>query len=364
MAISCSRRRFLQTASAWALAPQPIHAAAPGDIPGFALLGALQRDGRNCVGIWQSGAGSRSIEIPFRAHEVLVDRSRPASAIAVARRPGEFLARLDLAGMELATLHAIDAEYVTSGHGVFSPDGRSLLVSESHVLTGAGAIGIYDADSLDCHTRHQTLGIGPHELLCEPEGTLLVANSGVLTLPQSGRAKLNTGHIDASLVRLGADGCRLGQWRLRDANLSIRHLARAHDGTVGVALQSEHTDPSVRERAPVFALFDGRFLRCADSAAVPLGGYGGDVTCMETAAGPLFAVGCTHAGVIALWDAAGRTRGTYPLRSACALAKAGDTLIAPSEHGEVGVLAVRSRLDWSISRGAPEWDNHAIVWWG
>ena len=364
MATNCSRRRLLQAAAAWVLAAQPIRGLAREGIPGFALLGAWHRDGRDYVGIWQSGAGSRSIEIPFRAHEVLVDRSRPKSAIAVARRPGEFLARLDLAGMELATLRAIDAEYVTSGHGVFSPDGRSLLVSESHVLTGAGTIGIYDADSLDCHARHQTLGIGPHALLCEPEGTLLIANSGVLTRPQSGRAKLNMSRIDASLVRLGADGCPLGQWRLQDANLSIRHLARAQDGTIGIALQAEHTDPSERDGAPVFAVFDGRLLRCADSAGVPLGGYGGDVICTETATGPLFAVGCTHAGVIALWDAAGRTRGTYPLSRACALAKDDDMLIAPSEHGEVGVLAVRSRLDWSISRGAPEWDNHAIVWWG
>ena len=111
----------------------------------------------------------------------------------------------------------------------------------------------------------------------------------------------------------------------------------------------------------MFAVFDGRLLRCADSATMPLGGYGGDVMYMETPAGPLFAVGCTRAGVVALWDAAGRVRGAYPLRSACALAKDGDTLIAPSEHGEVGALAFRGGLDWSIRHGAPKWDNHALV---
>jgi hypothetical protein len=217
-------------------------------------------------------------------------------------------------------------------------------------------------DSLDCKVRHQTLGIGPHALLCEPEGTVLVANSGVLTLPQTGRARLNPGRIDASLVRLGVDGRPLGQWRLRDTNLSIRHLTRARDGTVGVALQSEHSNVSERDCAPVFAVFDGRQIRCADSAAVSLGGYGGDVTCMETSAGPLFAVGCTQAGVVALWDAAGHMRGTYPLRGACAVATYGDRFIAPSKHGEVGVLGMRDSLDWSVSVGAPQWDNHAVVW--
>ena len=358
-----TRRRLLRAAAAWALA-QPIRAVGLASTPGSALLGAWRRDGRDCVGIWQPGAGARGLEIPFRAHEVLVDRTRPQSAIAVARRPGEFLARVDLASMELATLRGIDPEYVTNGHAVFSGDGRSLLVSESDVLTGAGMVGIYDTDTLGCHARYSTFGIGPHALLCEPGGTLLVANSGVLTLPQSGRAKLNAGHIDASLVRLGADGRPLGQWRLQDLNLSIRHLARARDGTVGIALQAEHMDASERERAPVFALFDGGSLRCVESAAPPLGGYGGDVACIETAVGPLFAVGCTRAGAIALWDAEGRTRGAYALRSACALSQERDTLIAPSEHGEVGFLAVDNSLTWSLSGGAPSWDNHAVLWTG
>ena len=358
-----TRRRLLRAVAAWALT-QPIGAIGSATTPGYGLLGAWRRDGHDCVGTWRPGADARGIEIPFRAHEVLVDRTRPQSAIAVARRPGEFLARVDLASLELATLRDIDPEYVTSGHAVFSVDGQSLLVSESDVLTGAGMVAVYNADTLVCHARYSTLGIGPHALLCEPGGTLLVANSGVLTLPQSGRTKLNAGDIDASLVRLSADGRLLGQWRLQDRNLSIRHLTRTRDGIVGIALQAEHEEASERERAPVFAMFDGASLRCAESPAQSLGGYGGDIACIETPVGPLFAVGCTRAGAIALWDAEGCARGTYPLRSACALLQEGQTLIAPSEHGEVGVLATDNSLAWSLSRGAPSWDNHAVLWTG
>jgi hypothetical protein len=361
MAIDLSRRQFLSAALACTLT----HAGllrAQGKIPVLRMLGAWRADGIDYAGVWDSTLGANGVELPFRAHQVLMDPHVHHHAIAIARRPGEFIARIDLKGTRIVQLHAIDPEFLANGHALLDLETRALLVAESDSVTGAGALGVYDLDSLELRDRVSTLGIGPHALLRDSDGTLLVANGGVLTLAQSGRTALNAGSIDSSLVKLDARGALLGRWRLEDPNLSIRHLARARDGTVGVALQAEHVDTADRERAPVFALFDGRALRVAQSPQQPLSGYAGDVACVETAAGPRFAVGCTRAGIVGIWDGAGSARGLYPLQGACAVAGSGPALIAPSENGELGQLAMVPDGTWSVSHGVPPWDNHVSVW--
>jgi hypothetical protein len=272
------------------------------------------------------------------------------------------LARIDLQPARLSILQQIDPEFVTNGHAALDSKARLLLVGESDVVTGEGSIGIYEAQSLVNLGRLLTFGIGPHALVLEPTGRLLIANGGILTLPESGRTKLNLGSIDSSLVRLGPNGSRLGQWRLADPNLSIRHLAYVNPEVVGVGLQADHRDAEDRARAPVFALFNGRTLDCADPADVPLGGYAGDITYLETTAGPVFAVACTRAGLVALWDGTGRYLAAFPLARPCALAASEQGLIAPSEKGEVGMLTFDAQPEWNVLTGAPAWDNHAVIY--
>jgi hypothetical protein len=132
--------------------------------------------------------------------------------------------------------------------------------------------------------------------------------------------------MDSSLVRLAPrTGALLGQWRLHDARLSLRHLAwGAKDGqpVLGIALQAEHDDPETRARAPVLGLFDDDHgLRAADASSPSLGGYGGTIAFAQG----LFAVSCTRGHGVALFDAAGTRKGFMALKSACALAWAPDT---------------------------------------
>jgi uncharacterized protein len=379
MATDPSRRRFLSAALTCSVA-QFIAPNAGAGIRARRMLGAWQSQGRDYAGIWQEDIYTRGVELPFRAHQVLLDPANPRGAIAIARRPGEFIARIDLTALQVTGLRAIEPEFVTNGHAVFSVDERTLLVSESDGATGVGSLGVYDVATLEIGERFPTAGIGPHALLREPGGTLLVANGGVVTLAQSGRTILNSGNIESSLVRLDSNGRILGEWRLvdrnlsidsngrvlgewrlADRNLSIRHLALAMNGTVGVALQAEHADSAEREQAPVFALFDGTTLRIADPAAAALRGYAGDVACINGPAGPLFAVGCPRAGAVGIWTGAGKVYGVYPLRGACAVAPAGMELVAPSQHGETGRLSPPPQGQWSVSRGTPAWDNHVLI---
>jgi hypothetical protein len=168
----------------------------------------------------------------------------------------------------------------------------------------------------------------------------------------------------------------LGQWRLADPYLSIRHLAfDAHTGRLGLALQAEHPDATQRHAAPVLAIWDGRALRVADAPphGLPsLQGYGGDIMALPPAvAGGAddsgFAVSCARADALALFDAQGRWRETLPYPGAYALAGRADQVLLGGEpdilrmegkglrHPMHNLSSAQAGLsDW-------HWDNHWVA---
>ncbi|RYY87243.1 MAG: DUF1513 domain-containing protein, partial [Comamonadaceae bacterium] len=273
---------------------------------------------------------TRTLDVPTRAHGLLwepasVAPATPASLLAVARRPGDWMVRWSPATG--ATQWAwIEPDRAFNGHVIASGDGR-LFTTETDLATGAGLVGVRDAISLEKLSEWRTGGMDPHELLLDADGSLLVANGGIPTLPESGRLKIGLDRMDASLARLDTtSGALRGQWRLEDRRLSLRHIAWSTDGghrVLGIALQAEHDDAARKREAPVLALFDGSALRLAD-APRPLSGYGGDIAF----AGGRFAVSCPRADGVALFDAAGRWQGLAPLAEACSLAAADGTIWA------------------------------------
>lgn len=258
-------------------------------------------------------AVAQALDVPTRAHGLWAEAG--GTLLAVARRPGDWLMRWR-PGDDEPQMAWIEADRAFNGHVVASRDGRRLYTTETDLETGAGLIGVRDAATLEKQTEWSTQGMDPHELLFDAEGHLLVANGGIPTLPETGRLKIGLERMDASLVRLdGRSGALLGQWRLADARLSLRHVAWGPRGLLGIALQAEHADVSQRRDAPLLALFDGRQLR-AVAAPQPLGGYGGDIA--WTSAG--FAVSGPRVDGIARYGADGRWQGFTPLAEACALA--------------------------------------------
>lgn len=272
-------------------------------------LGLLQRSG-------SALRATHSVELPTRAHGLLQQgRTR---VLAVARRPGDWLLRWDAAGGQAAWLWAEPGRSF-NGHVRASADGRRVFTTETDTDSGQGLVGVRDAASLRKIGEWPTHGMDPHDLRFDADGTLVVANGGIATTPETGRLKLALDRMDSSLVRLdGASGALRGQWRLADGRLGMRHLAwsaGAGSRVLGIALQAEHDDAQVRAAAPVLALFDGSDLRTA-AAGQPLSGYGGDIA--PVAGG--FAVSCPRSHGLALFDAQGRWQRFVPARSACALA--------------------------------------------
>jgi hypothetical protein len=248
------------------------HAAAS---TGGGLGGGARLPGRRAGAARRALQVSAALDVPTRAHGVWAERG--GTLLAVARRPGDWLLRWrpegEGGGKAIAWGWA-EPDRAFNGHVIASPDGKTLYTTETNLETGQGLIGLRDAGTLEKTGEWPTHGMDPHELLLDGDGSLVVANGGIPALPETGRLKIHMNRMDASLVRLDTrNGALLGQWRLADKRLSLRHmawgLAPAAGGprALGIALQAEHDDIAAKiAAAPVLALFDGQKLRTCTAA--------------------------------------------------------------------------------------------------
>ncbi|MEO0601611.1 MAG: DUF1513 domain-containing protein, partial [Myxococcota bacterium] len=106
-------------------------------------------------------------------------------------------------------------------------------------MTGAGTLGVWRTDTWAQVDALPTRGIGPHEVRLMPDGrTLVVANGGLLTRPETGREVLNLETMDSSLVFVDStSGEVTEQSRLDVPKASLRHLDVTDDGVVVVGAQ-------------------------------------------------------------------------------------------------------------------------------
>lgn len=357
---SLARRRFLAGMAGMATLfamPAWARAASSGDAVRLAASWQAQRGYRvGVLGFPEAGALAieASVEVPTRAHGLLLEPA--GSLLAVARRPGDWLLRWSADGRPLAW-RWIEPGRAFAGHVIASEDGRTLYTTEIDLDSGMGLIGVRDGGSLEKRAEWSTHGLDPHMLTWDATrpGALIVANGGVPTRPETGRIKVDLHRMDSSLVRLDArTGAFLGQWRLDDPRLSLRHLAW-NGNRLGIALQAEHNDPAAKAAAPVLAVFDGASLSMVPAAA-SLAGYGGSIAAL----GGGFAVSCPRAQGVAIYGADG-FRELVALVEVCPLASAQDRLWA---GGRGLALGLAETAEPSARRAvAPDirLDNHWIA---
>ncbi|WP_293935970.1 DUF1513 domain-containing protein [Iodobacter sp.] len=342
-----SRRRFLQSLALLAL---PVFAKGEDTLGPVPTLLAAR---------WDKSFGSvagATVATPSRGHGIIPVSA--SEAIVIARRPGYWMMRVNWQSGEIVRQLAAAPERHFFGHAVLSPDGKQLLASENNIQTGQGLIGIYHPATLQRLGELPSHGIGPHELIFIDEQTLAIANGGILTLPQSGRNKLNLASMEPSIVLLDwPSGKKRSQHILPDPSLSLRHLALAEDGTLGIAIQAESSTGSSVDDAPLLAILkDGQF-----SLAQTLPGLGGYAASIA-AVGNQFIVSALEGNALALWDTNGRATQQYGLlRPAGIAAWQGKALIST----ELGVI---TQLDPHNGKLTPlasypniKWDNHLIL---
>ena len=332
-----SRRQALALMGSLAALPL-VSQAAPATGPAMHLLGAWQEaDGSYRIGVLAAQAGGPSplqvrqvLEVPTRAHGL--SQLPDGSVVATARRPGDWLVRWHPGKPHTKPQwHWVDATRSFNGHVIASADGRFLYTTETDVDTGTSLVARRDARSLETAQEWSTQGIDAPELIWAPaakagsQPALIVANGGVPTAPETGRSKRDLHTMDSSLVLLhGESGEPLGQWRLPDQRLSLRHLAwNAQRTVLGIALQAEHDGAADKAAAPILALFDGKALRLCP-AGQSMAGYGGSIA--STPEG--WAVSCPRSQGVATFTPEGQWRGLVGLEEVCALAVANNRLWA------------------------------------
>jgi len=179
----------------------------------------------------------------FRGHGVSQHPLHPNHVIMYGRRPGNMAIVTDILQNRQITSFKIAKNRFFYGHGCFSNDGKTLFTTEGNSTTGEGKIGIRDAINYQYLGEFATSGIGPHDMTIMPDGkTLVVANGGILTRPETGRKKLNLPEMISNLTYIDTfTGKKIAEFRVPEPKASIRHLDIAKDGTVAIAMQVQRS---------------------------------------------------------------------------------------------------------------------------
>ncbi len=317
------------------------------------LAGWADQAGRHFAGLLSVGHDEQvrvlqAIEVPTRAHGIT--RLPDGRVLVVARRPGEWMLAWR-PGTAEHVLHWSSSERSFCGHALVFED--VLLMTAMDLESEQGVVEVRALDSLRPLGQWPSGGIDPHALIMLRDGRLLVANGGVATRPETGRLKLAQEKMDSSLAALNPrTGQIVGQWRLPDARLSIRHLAEHSDGLVGVALQAEHEDAADRAKAPLLAIFNGDSLRPVPATS-GFAGYAGDIAALHDG----FALGASRTGQVLMWSSGSGQCKVQALAQACALSSIRGQLWA----GGLDVLEANSQRRQRLPEGV-QLDNHWMAW--
>ena len=358
-----SRRGFLVGMLATGLAP----AATWADAGAPDYLSAGQgADGTHALyGLGRDGSIRFRQPIPGRGHAAAAHPHR-AQAVGFARRPGTFAFVLDcVTGRTVAELSAPPGRHFY-GHGVFSRDGSLLYTPENDYDNAVGVIGVWDVPAGYRRLgEFASQGVGPHDIRLMPDGeTLVIANGGIETHPDSGRAKLNIPVMQPNLAYLGLEGGLRELVELSPAlhMNSIRHLDLRTDGLVGFAMQWQGGQGDL---PPVLGTHRrggaARLIGGAGEIAGQMNGYGGSVA--FSGDGSLLAVSSPRGGRVQAFDAeTGALVHGLAMEDVCGLGAAPGGFLLSSGTGQLARMGAEGATP--ITRAEVRWDNHLVRLFG
>jgi len=189
-----------------------------------------------------------SIPVNFRGHGLNQHPTKKQFIVMMARSPGTLGMVLNITNGELTHTFCSQTDHHMHGHACYSADGNFLYTTESNFKTGEGFIIGRETTRYQVVSAYSSGGIGPHELAFMPDNkTLVVANGGLLTHPDSGRKILNLKSMKSNLSDIDSiTGNLINSFSLKHSVIdfskaSIRHLDVAKDGTVAIALQVQRS---------------------------------------------------------------------------------------------------------------------------
>lgn len=354
-----NRRAFLAGLAAAGLVPQATWADAGN--PSFLSAGKTP-DGRYVLcGLDDQGKAVFQLTLPGRGHAAAAHPNL-AQAVAFARRPGQFAVVIDCArGREISRLETPPGRHFY-GHGAFSSDGRRLFTTENDFENARGVVGIWDvAKDYQRVGEFASAGVGPHDIKLLPDDVLVVANGGIETHPDAGRAKLNIPTMRPNLAFIGPDGVLLDVVEL-DPSLhknSIRHLGVGRYGQVAFGMQWQGDAAAnvpllgVVRRGEAPVLFDTEMADVED-----LAGYVGSVGVSDDAG--LVGITSPRGNVAQFFDiSSGELVGRNEIQDVCGIAPLGSSFLLTTGMGVVA--GSRESMFRVRSKYQIQWDNHLIA---
>lgn len=245
-----------------------------------------------------------TVVLPERAHAPIFHPNQALIGI-VARRPGNYLNLYDIANGTLLNQITPTKDHHFYGHGLFTHNGQQLFTTENHYPTGSGKIFLRDWQNNRIIQEFPSYGVGPHELHLLDNETLVVANGGLQTHPQTGREILNLDSMASNLTFIDIKTGALLKTLALPANwqhLSIRHIDVNSFGEVVMGFQYQGAPfddvPLIGKASlqhneieilPMPAQIKQRFQQ-----------YCGSVTLDQS--GQLLAASSPRGGIVAYWD--------------------------------------------------------------
>jgi hypothetical protein len=296
--------------------------------------------------------------------------------VVIARRPDTWLLLGELGSGKVLQELQVPVDRHLFGHGIFAAEGDYFYTSESDLANPLGDNGLVVEWRLNMQGRNpglerlrefSTAGVGPHELLLLPDNeTLVVANGGLRTHPDTGREVLNVESMQPSLVYLQRRSGQLLEQQGLPQELrlaSIRHLAVNASAQVVLGMQYQG-EPF--EQVPLVATHvRGEPLRLLYTPAELLGRmkqYVGSVC--YSADGEYIAATCPRGNLLAFWSGDGSFVGSIAARDGCGVCASEGGFLFSTGVGRVASYDPRSTRVDDVS--LPEswqlfWDNHLAL---
>lgn len=321
------------------------------------------------VALFNKEGDLRSVALPGRGHDIAVRPQQTSSeveVVAFARRPGMFAIAFSTNSAKQPLHFFAREDRHFYGHGVFSPDGKLLFTTENDFENGVGVIGVRDAtNNYNQIGEFSSFGIGPHDMALLDDGnTLVIANGGLETTPETGRQILNLPEMEPSLVYIDRrTGTLIEKQTLpRELHqLSIRHLTVASKNRVvfGGQFKGPKTNTphliGIHDRGNKIKL-----IEAPKDVLLNMKNYVGSITADQS--GEIIAASHPRGGIISYWDAIGqRYLGHKTLKDGCGVARthSNSEFLLTSGTGDVAQTTLTSQ---KIKRHEDvQWDNHAIL---
>jgi hypothetical protein len=179
--------------------------------------------------------------VPFEVHLATFFPDQK-SILVCSRKPGASLLKYSLSGILIAELKPANNQ-LFEGHGIFSIDEDFLYATASDYKLHEGRLLKLNSKDLSLIKEYSSGGIGPHELVWQSDTLIAIANTGVLTHPESGRKILNLHDMQSSVVLFDSQQEEIiHQWPVLEQALSARHLDRMNNGDLVIGCQYQKKD--------------------------------------------------------------------------------------------------------------------------